>query len=705
MSAFNYIINITGDCQTNNSGAISILPSGGTPPYTVEWVSPDLGSDIVSLSPSVRSSLGNGTYALRLNDSTLPVNNEFFVNIPVSDGVCASVLGVRNSYCNGNNGSVTGTSNSDYSSTSFLLYSGTSSFVTSATTNTSQVVFNSLAPGIYYMVAQDLGGCTGRTSNFIIEDSNNFNYGLYVVPNSSCGGTPIGKIFVTGLTGTAPYTYQWNNGAVTDSITGLSAGNYSVVVTDANGCFLTKSGDIVDIAPIGFGVFTATTPSCFTNNGVLTLTITGGTAPFYYSASTGYVTVSYLRTLSLSGLSAGDYSINVTDAGLCSINVSTRLLSPDGFTSVSIVGENSTCSSDNGKIIINVDGASSPYTYTLIKPGGDTDIVSSILQSQTFSNLTTGTYSVVVQSSEPVCSYMENINIIAEDKFTLQITTTGATCGNNNGIIQVVASTGGTLPYTYSIDGINDLDGVFVNVTPGNHIISVIDSENCQISQTVFVSGSTPIDFSLYTSTDGTTSGGTITAFIGQGDPPFTFNWSSNVPNNPQQITVDGLTAGTYSLQIIDSNGCERTQTTTVRTGQNIVSLQSYVMGAQVFNVESPTKQGLLQMLNEGYYDLTNLNPNCNFISASFSVRVDVNPAGYSAQTSSFFTTTSLNVAPPDNLYYNAARNLILAVPGVGTVTIDALNNQFTVETETGNPYLEGQQMILDLIIEYTLTC
>ena len=125
MSAFNYIINITGDCQTNNSGAISILPTGGTAPYTVEWVSPNLGSDIVSLLPSVRSSLGNGTYALILNDSTLPVNNEFYVNIPVSDGICASVLGVRNSYCNGNNGSVTGTSNSDYSSTSFLLYSGT----------------------------------------------------------------------------------------------------------------------------------------------------------------------------------------------------------------------------------------------------------------------------------------------------------------------------------------------------------------------------------------------------------------------------------------------------------------------------------------------------------------------------------------------------------------------------------------------------
>ena len=70
MAAFEYNISLTGDCASTGSGSISILPFGGTPPYTVEWIDPNLGNDIVTLGPSVRSNLFSTTYAVRLNDST-----------------------------------------------------------------------------------------------------------------------------------------------------------------------------------------------------------------------------------------------------------------------------------------------------------------------------------------------------------------------------------------------------------------------------------------------------------------------------------------------------------------------------------------------------------------------------------------------------------------------------------------------------------
>jgi hypothetical protein len=122
MAAFEYIISITGDCNSTNSGIVSILPDGGTPPYTIEWISPSLGTDIVTLEPSVRSNLSAGDYGLRLNDSTLPENQEFYVNIPVSNGVCCQLLDIQNTTCDLDNGSVTGTSTSDYSTTNFYLY-------------------------------------------------------------------------------------------------------------------------------------------------------------------------------------------------------------------------------------------------------------------------------------------------------------------------------------------------------------------------------------------------------------------------------------------------------------------------------------------------------------------------------------------------------------------------------------------------------
>lgn len=712
MSAFNYIIQLTGDCQNTGSGAISVLPTGGTPPYTVQWVNPNLGTSVpLFTQPSTQSGLYAGTYQIRINDSTLPQNQEFFVNIPLSDGVCVSVVGTRDSFCNANNGSVTGTTDSSFSSTEFFLYSGDGTYITSATTNTSFVEFNSLSEGVYYIVANDLGGCTGRTQNFLIQDSDNFDFGLYVVPNSSCGGTPIGKIYVTGITGNAPYTYQWSNGAITDSITGLTAGNYSVAVTDANGCTVTKSGDVTNVPPIGIAAFTATPPTCLSNDGSITVTITGGTEPFYYSASTGLVQISYSRNYTLSNLAPGDYSIEITDAGLCTVVGSTRLSSPDGFTSVSVVGQNSTCSANDGQIIINVQGGNAPYTYTLVKPGGDTDVVTTLLSTQTYRNLSTGTYSVFIQStSDPLdpsttCTYSENITIIAENKFTITTTVTGTTCGNNNGIVQVIPSTGGVLPYIYAIDGVNDLDGIFTNLTPGPHVVTVTDSSGCIQTANVNVPSSENIDFSLYTTSCGTGSQGKITAFIGTGTPPFQYTWSNNVPGNPQKIQVSGLTAGTYSLTIVDSNGCSKQRSATISCNQNLVSFQSYVMGAEVFSVQAPTKLGLLQMLNEGFADLTSGNTSCDLISATYTVKVQVNPSGLTTQASIPFTSTSLNQAPSDNLYYDTVRNLLLTVPGVGSVTIDALANQITIQTAPNNNTLNGQEIVVDLIIVYDIIC
>jgi len=298
--AFNYTINVTGDCQNNSSGIIDLFVSGGTLPYVVQWVDPVLSTDII-LSCLTKTNLFGTTYTIQVTDSSLPTNQFEIINIPVSNGVCCSILGVQDTTCSQNNGSVTGTSTTQYSSTNYYLYHGDGVYSQSATTNQDSVVFGSLTAGTYYMTVQDLGGCTGRSQNFIVEESVPLNYGLYMVPNSSCGGQPLGKLTVTGLTGQPPFSYLWNNGATGSTITGLTSGSYFVTVTDGYGCQLSQSENVSDVNPIGFGLFTSVPPTCFAANGVITLAITGGTAPYYYSASTGQVEISYSQTFSISG--------------------------------------------------------------------------------------------------------------------------------------------------------------------------------------------------------------------------------------------------------------------------------------------------------------------------------------------------------------------------------------------------------------------
>jgi uncharacterized protein (DUF2141 family) len=709
MASFNYILNITGDCQSQGTGAISIFFSGGTPPYTVQWIDPYYPSDIITLEPDVKSNLYAGVYAVRTNDSTLPVNQEFYINIPVSSGVCCSIVSVQNTTCNLSNGSVTGTSTSLYSSTNFYLYGSGNSYVTSATTNQATVVFGGLSAGTYYMVAQDIAGCTGQSQTFIIEPSLSLNFGLYVVPNSSCGGTPIGKIFVTGQTGQSPYTYLWSNSATTSSVTGLTAGSYSVQVTDSLGCIQTKSGTIVDVPPLGLLGFNNTQPSCFINDGVISMTVSGGTAPFYYSASTGTIDVSYSRTFELSGLSSGAYTLFVTDAGLCTLYAGTSLLTSSGITSVNIYANSSYCSSTNGSITVAVAGGTAPYRYTLIYPGGNSISINNSQTTQIFTALETGTYGVVVQDGAS-CTYMQDVTVIAQNSFTISTQTSGTSCNQNNGNILVTKSSGGTPPFNYSLDSTvnvtnTNLSAVtFNHVSSGQHTISVTDSTGCTQTTQVYVNPSEQMNFTLNATPCEGGNEGSITAFISSGTPPFQFNWSKNIAENPQQIQVTGLTAGTYSLTIIDANACSLNRTVTINCATSYVSYQQYVMGGEVFNIQSQTKYGLLQMMNEGYDDLTSGNTNCRLISATYSAQVSVKPLG-TVVSQSFFTGTTLNSGPSDNLYYNTITTLLKSILGIGNVTIDQLNNQITIETSKTNHSLNGQEIIIKLIIVYDIMC
>ena len=124
-------------------------------------------------------------------------------------------------------------------------------------------------------------------------------------------------------------------------------------------------------------------------------------------------------------------------------------------------------------------------------------------------------------------------------------------------------------------------------------------------------------------------------------------------------------------------------------------------MGQEIFNIQSPSKFGLLQML---YVDLTSGNTNCSLISAQFIAKVSAQPAGINAQ-SAFFTATTLNNPPSDNLWYDTIQQLLLSIPGILSVTIDQLNNQITIATNPASNSLDGQEIVVELAIEYDIMC
>src|SRR5437762_1599487 len=139
----------------------------------------------------------------------------------------------------------------------------------------------------------------------------------------NCFGGSTGAIDLTVSGGTAPYSYLWSTGAISEDLSALAAGLYSVTVTDAKGCTASQSVTIAQPAAALAVGETHVDVGCFGGStGSIDLTVTGGTAPYSYAWS------NEATTQDLSTLTAGSYSVTVTDAKGCTATQSVTIGKP-----------------------------------------------------------------------------------------------------------------------------------------------------------------------------------------------------------------------------------------------------------------------------------------------------------------------------------------------------------------------------------------
>ncbi len=702
----NYSISgITGDCSNVGAGAFTITITGSAPDYTIQWTSPT--TNIIPLGPGVTSytetNLTAGVYTFNLLDSCAS-NTIVPISIYISSGTCVSIDSVKNTLCGLDNGSITASTTYDYGNTTFSLYHTTLGLI--STINDDNVVeFNDLTGGTYYVVADDGGGCTGMSSTVIVKTSTNLDYGFYIVSDAGCT-TSSGKVFVTGLTGSPPYTYLWENGETTDNITGLTSGSYSVSVTDGTGCVRTKTAEVNNVDLIGeSGVF-VTQPACFGNNGTIAVFVSGGTAPYYFSGSNGTVDVTFANYYQFENLAAGTFSYFVQDSALCSFTGSQTLTTPKSFDIININVVNSKCGNNQGSINPVVSSGTPPYVFKLTDPNGNDNSVSTTLPSYTFNGLSSGTYTLSILDGGG-CEYVNTYTITNESVYTYELSSTGTTCGLSNGYV-LVELTGGLGPFVYEIDGqstqTSDKTFLFSNLSSGSHTVSINDLGSvCKQSDLVNIEPSEGVNF-ITTSTNPTGSNdGTISIMITSGQPPFTLEWSENV-NGQTGMLVTNLSAGTYTIKVTDDNGCVSEKVIILEGISCSVSYEIYNFAEDVFeNNGDLIKKGLIQMLNEGYYDLTLTENDCVLNNAVFEAVVSV--SGVSA-TTIFYTGYTLSDVPSDTLYSNTIKDLLLSYEGIGNVVINNTTNKIVISTDCNSPTsLLNAQVLINLIIHYDISC
>lgn len=522
--------NITNEtCNYLNNGSISVTPTGGTPSYTYSW-QPG-GQTTASITNQA-----SGTYTVTVTDNKgCPVTAVAVITEPTP--LVVNFINQINVSCfGGSNGSV---SSSVSGGTANYTYSWSPGGATSSS-------INNIPIGTYTVIVNDNNSCLATNTITITQPTDIIT--TSTITNVSCNGGNNGTISLTPSGGISPYTYFWSaGGATTSSVSNLTAGNYSVAVTDANGCIKNYTYTVTQPLPITIA-FTPTNVSCFGgSNGAISSTISGGTPSYSFSWSPNTSS-----SQNVSGLIAGTYSLTITDSFSCTASNTITITEPTPLVA-NVTSVNETCNYlNNGSASATQSGGTPSYTYSW-QPGGQT--------TASITNQASGTYTVIITDSKG-CPATAIATITEPTPLAVSfVNQINVSCfGGNNASIGATPS-GGTPNYTYSWTPGGASTNALFNISAGTYTVSIKDINNCLVQNTVAISQPTaPLIVSLSSSST-TCNGGTngsVTSIASGGTPTYSYNM---MPGAFTSSIVPNLSSGTYSVTATDLNGCVTTNT------------------------------------------------------------------------------------------------------------------------------------------------
>jgi hypothetical protein len=284
--------------------------------------------------------------------------------------------------------------------------------------------------------------------------------------SSSCSNT--GSIILYGNAGVKPYTHSLNGITyqVSNTFTGLAAGNYTAYMKDAAGCVSSKPITVASVAPVVVSAFIRTASSC-SNDGAIELYRTGGIPPYTYSIDN----ITYTSNNVFSNLAGGTVVTGwVKDSQGCKGSLpGITVTQGSGLTVTASSTSTSTCVVD-GTIQFNASGGIPPYSYSINNI--------TFQSSNSFTGLTAGNYYGWVQDSRG-CKGSTNANVGINPVIVTATAGDATGCGTSDGTIQLF-NTGGVGPFTYSLDG-NDyqVSNTFTGLAQGTYSAFVKDHNIC----------------------------------------------------------------------------------------------------------------------------------------------------------------------------------------------------------------------------------
>ncbi|MCD6201744.1 MAG: gliding motility-associated C-terminal domain-containing protein [Bacteroidales bacterium] len=539
-------------CHGADNGLINVTVAGGTQPYTFLWNGPggysSTNEDITNLTP--------GNYSLTVTDAHGCSASLGPVTITEPPALGVTVDAITDVTCFGDS---------------------SGAIQVTVTGGTPPYGYSWSGPGGYHSTLEDVSGLSAGSYILTITDANACAYVpdtmtvdqpavisiSAVTTDVTCYGADDGTLTITATGGTPPFVFSIDGGTTYlnngGSFTGLTPGNYTLAVRDANGCM--QTGNTVAISEPSQIVIQSETKTDVTchgaSDGSITITGGGGTPPYTYSLDGG--TTWQDNGGSFPGLGPGTYDLAIKDSHGCEQTGSSLTVNePDALIFTLQSGTGITChGGDDGTITLHAGGGTPPYAFSI--DGG----ITFLSNGGSFTGLHAGNYPTAVQDANG-CITNGVILTLSEPQVLVinGISHTDVTChGGSNGSITMHAS-GGTSPYVFSADGgssFADNGGSFTGLSSGIWPLAVRDVNGCvMFGDTVIITEPPALTIGSVNKTDISCHGltdGKIDLSAAGGTAPLQYSIDGGMTFSDTHL-FENLSAGDYDLAVRDANGC-----------------------------------------------------------------------------------------------------------------------------------------------------
>ncbi|MBL7893379.1 MAG: T9SS type A sorting domain-containing protein, partial [Bacteroidia bacterium] len=509
------------------TGSVTVNISDGTGPFGYVWSNGVNGS--TSGSTIILNNVPANAYTLTLTDAN---NCTSSTNISITEPAALSAaITPVNILCNGG---ATG-------SASIIAAGGTPGYTFLWSNGTNGATSVNLSAASYFVTVTDNKGCS-LIRSITITEPNSISKPTFIVSNTTCGLNN-GAATASSAGGNGTLSYQWSNGTIGQTASGLSVGTYTLSVTDANSCIKSSTISIANISGPVVTASISTGINCNGQSGSVSATITGGTPPYAYVWSDGTAGSTTSSFAVLNNITANSYIVTITDANNCVASSIVSITEPSPLV-LTIASTNVSCNGlKNGTAGVIVSGGTP--TYITSWSNGFTGSVAT--------NLSAANYTVTITDSKG-CKKTSTISLTQPNAISTPVfSTTNTTCGANNGSATASSAGGsGALTYNWS----EGTKGPYVsNLTVGCFTLTVTDMNSCTKTGSTCISdvsiGAVTIAVDDVNCNGDST--GKVTASISGGLTGYNFMWSNGSTN----YFAEKLLSGNYVLTVSDSNNCK----------------------------------------------------------------------------------------------------------------------------------------------------